>query len=234
VYQHAQSHRKKILLIDSCNEVYEHTQRRGVFYSGRSSPSTEEPASSPDSVSEPVLNSSPSLTPFYDGGKEKSQGTQTDSSEASIDASSETHLAAHDPHSSPPQVSPETSRSFITEPNNHSFQRQKPLPPTRTCSYMTALMSSTTAPVSINSHESKHYFTEGALPSPSTITSSAGHYPPTSMTDEYQIDQTRTNPTQRSRGTRPQSAPSSRHQVCVIHFYSLLPKSYSFFSPVFF
>lgn len=231
MYQNLQSHRKKILM-DSSNEVYEHGQRRGICYSGRSSPSTEGPASFQDSLSEPALNSSPSLAPFYEGGKEKSQGTQTDSSDASIDGSSETHLVSNDPHPSPPQVSPETSRSFMTDSHNHPYQsifsKEKPLPPPRTCSYMTTLMSSTTMPGSTYSHDSKHYGTERSLPSPSMTTSSAGYYTPTSITDEYPLDQTRTNFSQRSRGTRPQSAPSSRHQVCCDAFILYIYISYTY------
>lgn len=201
VYQQAYSHRKKLLTMDTSNEVYEQQRQKGL-YSGWSSPSVEEPTSSPDSVTEALLNSSPSLQPFYDDRREKTTGTQTDSSEASIDGEILTSLT--DNQSS--LVNQELSRPIEhNSPQSQYSSQEKPLPPPRSCSFMTALMSTAMEPQNVTS---QYYFTEGRQP-----LTTKGVY--SSIVDEYP-GESHVYTNQPVRGMRPQSAPTARQQVCII------------------
>lgn len=240
--------------MDNCSDMYEqHSQRQKGLYSGLSLPSVEEHTSSPDSgsVTEPSMNSSPSLQPFYDERREKSKGTQTDSSEPSIDG--EIHGDSHSLPVSAEFNSPASDYSLVTAFTSHSLQRmvvndhstttttshsqqrpcfnehnhhaethhshslqrplsehsppvtsyssqysteEKPLPPPRSCSFMTSLMPTTKS--------SQHYVTEGQL-----MSVSMGMHP--SVIEDYTNDHNYGS--QPSRGMRPQSAPTSRQQV---------------------
>ncbi|XP_032232353.1 disks large homolog 5 isoform X2 [Nematostella vectensis] len=86
LFHHLQTNRKRILMNDSYSEMGGFS-RHAHGYSGRSSP-TEEGVLIPDCVSEPVLNSSPSLTPLYE---ERCQETPTDSSTASVSSENVRH-----------------------------------------------------------------------------------------------------------------------------------------------
>lgn len=255
VYQHAHSHRKKLLTMDSAStDMYEqHRHGQKELYSAWSSPSVEEHTQDSRYISE-QLNTSLSLQPLYEEREEKSKGTQTDSSETSIDSelngdssslpcsaefgqpvsnhslstaftnhsmhrtvvnghampdnTSHTHSSTRhcnnehhdmkDTHHLSQRIS-NRSPPIETHSWNSQYSEEKPLPPPRSCSFITSLIATSTAAP----HSSQHYVMDGQ----------GGRH--SSVMNEYPSDVNHGYVNQPSRIGRPQSAPTARQQqVC--------------------
>lgn len=222
---------------DICREV-EHTKERitnsgslyelqlsqqessSAYYSGKSSPLPDDQISStPESISEPVLHSSSSLTPLYEENRERLREKQTDSSDLSTEEGSASHLVTTSGGLS------SRGRTFVkfrkslmrpsplTQSPNLSMpvQKERPQPPTRSCSYMSAITSPPQADVSVSSQEdnmntmqsapvSTAHFPSNSLPNSSVVNTSNTVVIPRKKNDSYFRN-----------GSRPQSAPSARN-----------------------
>ena len=172
-------------------------------------------SSSPESSSEHVLNIS--LTPLYE---EKSQGTQTDSSDVSIGRSSELLGSFHSSSQFITPVSTVSRSSDRSQQHTQSHsehfssmysgqQKERPPPPMRTCSYMSAVTSSTNTSKSFQDPRSEYQDKSVPL---ETL-----HFPSNSLPDSSVVETeskvlSRSKAQRTSHQLRPQSAPSSRHK----------------------
>jgi len=241
-------------------DMYEHHPHgQKEIYSAWSSPSVEEHAQ--DRYIPEQLNTSLSLQPLYEERNETCKGTQTDSSETSIDGelhgdtsslpcntefgrpasdhSLPTTFTSHSmhrtmvnghavlpttshAHSSPRTCTNEHRDSRDIREANHFSRRindrsppleshlahghysdEKPLPPPRSCSFITSLMATSTA-----KPHSQHYVVDGQRGLHSSVV------------DDFPSEPRYGYVGQPSRGMRPQSAPTSRQQqVCFLFYY---------------
>ena len=197
-----------------------------VYHSGKSSPTPEDQISStPESISDAALHSTPSMTPVYEDEKERSHGTHTDSSDVSLGADSEVHLVSL-PESSQivsqkkQRQSMESSTSSSATAHSprlasifDSVLKAKPSPPMRSCSYMSAVMAPSSVAVPDMQLSSPEH-QEGQIQSPTSVGSM--HFPSNSLPDTSALEDQYTNIVPQKRGnlyvknTRPQSAPSAR------------------------
>ena len=215
---------------DICREV-EHTKEKitnsgslyelqlsqqessSAYYSGKSSPLPDDQLpSTPESMSEPA--SSSSLTPLYEENRERLHEKQTDSSDLSTEEGSAPHLVTSAGSSSRGRTFVKFRKSLmrpspLTQPPNLSVER--PMPPTRSCSYMSAITSPPQADVSVSSQEdnmntmqsapvSTVHFPSSSLPDSAVVNTSNTVVIPRKKTDSYFRN-----------GSRPQSAPSARN-----------------------
>ena len=216
--------RERILITESLNELQLSQQESSsAYHSGKSSPLLEDQISStPESISEPVLHSSSSLAPLCEDVNEKSHRTQRDFSDPSTGEGSGTHLVTTTTDSS---LSTSQEPMFINLRNSthssrfqqshfvmpvHSSHKERPLPPMRTCSYMSAITPPVQTAVTVDSQEANLRSSE---PAPLATV----HFPSNSLPDSVAIDKANPIVVPRKKnevfrgGSRPQSAPSSRH-----------------------
>lgn len=218
--------RERITNSGSLNELHLSQQESSsAYYSGKSSPLPDDQIpSTPESFSEPVLQSLSSLTPLYEENPGRLNGKQTDSSgDLSTEEGSALHLL--------PSSSGSTSRSQtyfrIRKPLVRSSpvsqsprlsmpvqltHKERPMPPMRSCSYMSAITSPTQGEVvNTSSQEDDMHMIP---PAPVTTV----HYPSNSLPDSSVVETSNTVVIRkksesyfRNHSPRPQSAPSARH-----------------------
>lgn len=223
--------KERITNSGSLNELQLSQQESSsAYYSGKSSPLPDDQISStPESISEPVLQSLSSLTPLYEENPEMLHRKQTDSSgDLSTEEGSASHLVTSSASSTSrsqtfvklrkPLVrsSPVTQSPRLSMPVQLTH-KERPMPPMRSCSYMSAITSPPQEKVAnVSSQEDEIHV---MLPDPV----STAHYPLNSLLDSSLVDTSntvvirkKTDSYFRTHGSRPQSAPSSRHyQVAV-------------------
>ncbi|KAL9962960.1 hypothetical protein ACROYT_G032118 [Oculina patagonica] len=221
---------------DICREV-EHTKERitnsgslyelqlsqqessSAYYSGKSSPLPDDQISStPESISEPVLHSSSSLTPLYEENRERLREKQTDSSDLSTEEGSASHLVTSGGSSSRGRTFVKLRKSLmrpspLTQSPNLSMpvQKERPMPPARTCSYMSAITSPPQPEADGSSQEDNMHTMQSA-------SVSSAHFPSNSFPDSSVVNTSNTvviprkkNDSYFRNGSRPQSAPSARN-----------------------
>ena len=220
---------------DICREV-EHTKERitnsgslcelqlsqqessSAYHSGKSSPLPDDQISStPESISEPVLHSSSSLTPLYEESRERLRDKQTDSSDLSTEEGSASHLVTTSAGSSsrgrtfvklrkmrpsPLAQSPKLSMAVLKE---------RPMPPMRSWSYMSAITSPPQADVNASSQEDNMLTMQSATVS--TVDYPSNYFPdsPVINTSNTVVIPRKKTESNFRNGTRPQSAPSARN-----------------------
>lgn len=190
------------------------SQKRAALYnSKRRSAHDGHMSSSTESSSEHALNMS--LTPLYE---EKSQGTQTDSSDVSIGRSSEVldtfHLSSpcQTPVSSsdnqPSDISqhfqshfPHFSSSYLGQP------KERPPPPMRTYSYLSAVICNTNTKKNFQDTEDESQEDSEAI---ETVHFPSNSLPDSSVVTDIPKPLSRSKAQRSSQPSRPQSAPSSR------------------------
>lgn len=218
---------------DICREV-EHTKERitnsgslcelqlsqqessSAYHSGKSSPLPDDQIpSTPESISEPVLHSSSSLTPLYEESRERLREKQTDSSDLSTEEGSASHLVTTSGGSSSRGRTFVKLRKSLMHPSpltrSMPVQKERPTPPTRSCSYMSAITSPSQADVNVSSQVDNMLTIQSAPVS--TL-----HYPSNSFQDSPVVNTSNTVVIPRKKtesyfrnGSRPQSAPSARN-----------------------
>lgn len=213
ICREAEFTREKIRNSGSLNELQLSQQESSsAYFSGKSSPLPDDQISStPDSFSEPVLHSTSSLTPLYE---ERLNGKQTDSSgDLSTEEGSSPHLGAaprsHFKFRKPLERSrplPHSPRFPMPVQLTH---KEKPTPPVRSISYMSAITSPTHEMSNTSSQEDDMYM----MPSlgPATLSDSSHH----EASEPTVVMRKKTESYFRNTGLRPQSAPSSRHHQAV-------------------
>ena len=217
---------------DICREV-EHTKERitnsgslcelqlsqqessSAYHSGKSSPLPDDQISStPESISEPVLHSSSSLTPLYEEGRGRLREKQTDSSDLSTEEGSASHLLATSGGSSSRGRTFVKLRKSLMRPSPLTqampVQKERPTPPTRSCSYMSAITSPPQAEVNVGSQEDNMLTMQSAPVSTVHYPSNAFHDSPVVNTSNTVVIRKKTESYFRN-GSRPQSAPSARN-----------------------
>lgn len=218
---------------DICREV-EHTKERitnsgslnelqlsqqessSAYHSGKSSPLPDDQISStPESISEPVLHSLSSLTPLYE--ENRLHEKQTDSSDLSTEEGSTPHLVTTTAGSSSRGRTFFKSRKSLMRPSpltqsphlSMLVQKERPTPPMRSCSYMSAITSPPQSDVSLQ---------EGNMRAMQSAPVSTVHFPSNSLPDSSVVNTSNTEVIPRKKtdsyfrnGSRPQSAPSARN-----------------------
>lgn len=221
ICREAEFTREKIRNSGSLNELQLSQQESSsAYFSGKSSPLPDDQISStPESFSEPVLQSTSSLTPLYE---EPLNGKQTDSSgDLSTEEGNSPHLGS-------------ASRSLFklrkplrrSCPHTHSprlqlsvqlTHKERPMPPVRSYSYVSAITSPTHEMSNTNSQEDGMHMMPSLGPvSTNDLTSnSLSDSSPHEAGEPTVVMRKKTEPYFRNSGLRPQSAPSSRHHQAV-------------------
>lgn len=220
----AQHTKERITNSGSLNELQLSQQESSsAYYSGKSSPLPDDQISStPESISEPVLQSLSSLTPLYEENPEMSRSKQTDSSgdlsteegsrsplvrsSAGSNSRSRTFVKLRKPlvRSSPVTQSPHLSMPV------QLTHKERPMPPMRSCSYMSAITSPPQGEVeNVPSREDDVHM----MPPPpvSTVHHPSNSLPYSSVVNTSNTVVIRKKTDSYFHGSRPQSAPSTRH-----------------------
>ena len=178
-----------------CELQLSQQESSSAYHSGKSSPLPDDQISStPESISEPVLHSSSSLTPLYEESRERLREKQTDSSDLSTEEGSASHLGTTSAGSS------SRGRTFVKlrrslmrpspltlSPNlSMPIQKERPTPPMRSCSYMSAITSPPQADINVSSQED-NMLTMQSAPA-STV-----HYPSNSFQDSPVVNTSNNN-----------------------------------------
>ena len=217
--------KERITNSGSLNELQLSQQESSsAYHSGKSSPLPDDQISStPESISEPVLQSLSSLTPLYEENPEGRHGKQTYSSgDLSTEEGSTSHLVTPSADSSSrsrtfvklrkPVVrsSPVSQSPRLSMPVQLTF-KERPMPPMRSTSYMSAITAPPQDEVANVSSQEDHMH---AMP-PAPV--STVHFPSNSFPDSSAVDTSNTVVIRKKtdsyfrNGSRPQSAPSTRH-----------------------
>ena len=221
ICREAEHTRERITNSGSLNEFQMSQQESSsAYYSGKSSPLPDDQISStPESISEPAMHSLSSLTPLYEENRERLHEKQTDSSDLSTEEGSAPHLVTTTARStSRPRTfvrfrkslmspSPLTQSPHLSMP----LQKERPMPPMRSCSYMSAITSPPQADINVSSQEDN-------IHTLSSVPASTVHYPSNSLPDAPVVNTSNTVVIPRKKkdsyfrnGSRPQSAPSARN-----------------------
>ena len=217
--------KERITTSGSLNELQLSQQESSsAYFSGKSSPLPDDQISStPESFSEPVLQSLSSLTPLYEENPERLIGKQTDSSgDLSTEEGSASHLVTSTGSASRSQTyvklrKPVVRPSPVTQSSRFSMpvqlmHKERPMPPVRSGSYMSAITSPPQGEVvTASSQEDDLHM----LPPTPVCTV---HFPSNSLPDSSVVNTSNTVVIRkknesyfRNHGSRPQSAPSARH-----------------------
>ena len=217
--------KERITTSGSLNELQLSQQESSsAYFSGKSSPLPDDQISStPESFSEPVLQSLSSLTPLYEENPERLIGKQTDSSgDLSTEEGSASRLVTSTGSASRSQTyvklrKPVVRPSPVTQSPRFSMPvqlmyKERPMPPVRSGSYMSAITSPPQGEVvTASSQEDDLHI----LP-PAPV--STVHFPSNSLPDSSVVNTSSTVVIRkknesyfRNHGSRPQSAPSARH-----------------------
>lgn len=225
ICREAELTRERITNSESSNELLLSQQESSSAYcSGKSSPLPDDQISStPDSISEPVLQSLSSLTPLYE---EPLNGKQTDSSgDLSTEEGSSPHLASSSAGSTSRGRSyfkvrkPVMRSSPLSQSPRHSMpvqltHKERPMPPLRSCSYMSAITSPTQEVLNTSSQEDDmHVMSPLALVSTGHLLSDSPSV--VEKAENTVVMRKKTDPYFRNNVSRPRSAPSSRHYQAV-------------------
>ena len=191
-----------------------------AYYSGKSSPLPDDQISStPESISEPVLHSSSSLTPLYEDNRERLREKQTDSSDLSTEEGSASLFVTTSAGSSSRGRIFFKSRKALMHPSpltqspnlSMPMQKERPMPPTRSCSYMSAITSPPQAEVGASSQDDNMHMMQSAPVS--TVHFSSNSFPDSSVvnTSNTVVIPRKKKDSYYRNGSRPQSAPSARN-----------------------
>lgn len=216
----AQHTKERITNSGSLSELQQESS--SAYFSGKSSPLPDDQMSStPESISEPVLQSLSSLTPLYEENPEMLNRKQTDSSgDLSTEEGSASPLVASSAGStkrsqafvklrkSLVRSSPFTQSPRLSMPVQLTY-KERPVPPMRSCSYMSAITSPPQG-----EEDNVHSQEDDAPTFPPPLASNV-HYPSNYFHDSSVANTSNTVVTRKKtdsyfRGSRPQSAPSSR------------------------